>query len=117
MNKEKTLVSALPGEQIVSINNRTGLDKIKERFPNLGIIIGRAVEGDKPVSIDMSQMDTDRAKIFDAATKSIMGERVDRLDKPAKMPKFVLMVACFLLGVGATLYFYNMMGGINYFTG
>ncbi len=105
------------GVQVISINGRKTLDKIQEEFPKLEIIIGKANDDDKSVSLDLAEMEYTRANIFDAATKTILGERVDKLEKPVKLPKVIYIIIGFLFGAAATFYFYNFMGGLKFITG
>jgi hypothetical protein len=96
-------------DEIVSINDRKKLNEIQEKFPKLEIIIGKATEDDKPISLDLAEMEHSRQRIFDAATVSIMGERIDRLMKPRKEPimAYVAIIG-FLAGVAACFYVYNI---------
>lgn len=108
MKKENHL-KALPGDQVVSINDRKRLSKIQEQYPKLEIIIGKVVDGDEPVHLDMGDMDKQRTEIFDAATQSIFGERVDKLDRERRLPTTaILMLASFLAGIGACFLAYNL---------
>ena len=96
-------------DSIISINNRKRLNVIREQYPNIEIIIGAALPEDKPVSIDLAEMEHTRQKIFDAATESVLGKRIDRLDKKTKFPMSMMAgLIGFLLGVAACFYVYNI---------
>lgn len=100
--------NALPGVQILSVNGRSKLDKIKKSFPNMPIVIGKAEKGDKYVPMNLAEMDHKRNNIIDAATTSVMGERVDKLDKPVKLPtNLIMLVFGIMIGVASTYYAYN----------
>lgn len=95
--------------QVISVNGRKDLDKIKKSFPNMPIIIGKTNEGDKHVPMNLADMDHQRNEIVDAATKSVMGERIDRLHKPSKFPtNLMMLVVGILIGVASTFYVYNL---------
>ena len=105
----KETLKALPGEQIVSINDRKRLDRIKEQYPKLEIIIGEVAAGDAPVHLNMGEMDKTRSEIFDAATESVFGNRVDKIEKDRTLPATgILMLISFLAGVGTCYLVYNL---------
>ena len=94
--------------QLVSVNNRDGLDGIQKKFPNLEIVIGKAEPDDKPVTLDLAEMESSRQQCFDAATESILGKRVDKFYKPKRFPlPAVTWVVGFLMGVGSCFTVYN----------
>ena len=97
-----------PDDGIISINNRKRLNKIKEKFPNIEIIMGELKDGDAPVKLDLGTMDKDRNDVINAATKSVLGDRIDNLNKPPKFPlPMVTGLIGFLLGVGACFLVYT----------
>jgi hypothetical protein len=99
--------------KVISVNGRNKLDKIRKAFPNMPIIIGKANENDRHVPMNLAEMDHQRNKIIDAATTSVMGERIDTLEKPRKFPWPVIVASMFfMIGVGSCYLFYNM-GLIN----
>ena len=99
----------ITNDDVVSINDRKKLDKLKESFPNVEIIIGKVTENDKPVPLGLIDMEHDRQKIFDAATESVLGQRVDRLEKRVKFPMaFVTFVFGLMSGVALTYLAFNM---------
>lgn len=109
MNKpELSLIQPDPDE-VVSINDRKKLNELQVKFPKLEIIIGKAEDDDKPISLDLAEMEHTRLKIFDAATESILGYRIDRLMKPRKEPimAYVAIIG-FLAGVAACFFVYNI---------
>lgn len=107
MTKED--LKPLSGEQVVSINDRKRLDKIKQTYPKLEIIVGEVTEGDEAVKLNLNEMDDARNKIFDAATISVFGNRVDKLEKDRKLPATgILMLISFLAGVGTCFLAYNL---------
>jgi len=105
---EKKVVVPLIGPQLVSINSRDKLDEVKDKFPNLEIVIGKAEPDDKPVSLDLAEMESTRQHCFDAATESILGKRIDKFYKPRRFPlPAVTWVVGFLMGVGSCFTVYN----------
>ena len=94
---------------IISVNCRKRLNDIQAKFPNLEIIIGAKTDDDKPVPIDMADMDHSRTAIFDAATETVLGKRVDKIQRSPKFPlSMVTGLAGFLLGVAACFLVYNI---------
>ncbi len=94
---------------IVSINNRKRLNEIQTEYPNREIIIGARSEDDKPVSLDLAEMEHSKNEIVDAATNTVLGMRNNRLEKPTRFPlPLVTGIVGFLLGVAATFYVYTM---------
>ncbi len=107
-NAKKEL-EALPGNQLISINERKKLDLIKKEYPNIEIIIGETLDTDKPPKMDLAQMDGDRNSLINTATESVMGQRIDRLQRPTRFPfTGVMMMISFLVGIGTTVLVYNM---------
>lgn len=99
----------LPGIQLVSINERKKLNEIQVKYPKLEIIIGKANDDDKPVKLDLAQMDADRIKIFNSATEMVLGKRIDLLTKPMRTPIMAYVsIISFLVGVAACFFVYNI---------
>lgn len=99
----------IEGDEVISVNDRKRLLEMKKEYPNLEIILGKVEETDKPISLDLAEMESSRTKILDAATESIMGKRIDKLETPPKFPtNFVIAAVFFMLGVGVTYIFYNI---------
>lgn len=106
---QRKVIKPLPGPQLISINERNNLDSMKTKYPNLEIIYGKAEKDDKPVSLDLAEMENSMQRTFDAATISIFGERIDRFERPRKFPySMVIWLVGFLTGVGATLFVYTI---------
>lgn len=74
------------GTEIISINGRNNLDTIQERYPNIEIIHGKASADDKPIKLNLLEMEYDKMEIIDAATETILGKRIDKLEKPVAFP-------------------------------
>ena len=109
MNDIKPVVVPLAGDQVISIDGRKRLGIIQQKYPKLEIIIGNVTDDDEPVSLDLAEMENSRSKIFDAATESILGNRVDRIEKHKGFPVTgILMIVSFLAGVGACFFVYNI---------
>ena len=99
-------------EDVISINDRKRLDEIKKQYPKIQIIVGgKDVMSKKsiPVTIDLAEMEACRLKIIDAATESIYGTRMDRLDTSGGFPlPAVMFLVGFLVGVSATFFAYTI---------
>ena len=92
--------------EIISINGGRSLEEIQKEYPNLEIIIGKATPEDKPIRLNLLEMEHDRAQIFDAATETVLGKRVDILEKPVKFPfAFVTFVVGAMVASSFWLYF------------
>jgi len=99
-------LSTFDSGEIVSVNGRDNMDEIKARYPKLEIIIGKATPEDKPVRLNLLQMEYERAQIFDAATDSILGKRIDRLEKDQPFPfSAVTFILGAMLSASVWLYF------------
>ena len=85
----------LNNPEIISINGSRNIDDIQRKYPHLEVIIGKATSNDKPVPLNLVDMEEDRQRIFDAATETVLGKRVDILEKPVKFP---LPAFTFMLG-------------------
>jgi hypothetical protein len=98
--------------QIVSINERSRLKDIQKEYPKLPVIIGAAEKTDKPAPMDLADMDHQRVKQVDSATESVLGKRVDKLERPQRHPtELYCLIIGFLAGVGSCYIFYNIMLG------
>ena len=112
--EEEEFCKPSQGEAVIySINQRQKLKDdesiLKKQFPKLQVVIGELTPDDKPVRLDAGQMEKDRNALIDAATASTMGERIDRLEKPAMHPVgLYIYIIGFLSGVGACYLFYNV---------
>ena len=82
--------------EVISINGARDLKSLQKKYPNLEIIIGKATPDDKPVPLNLVEMENDRTVILDAATTSVFGNRVEKLEKPVKFP-----LSAFTFVVGA----------------
>ncbi len=99
----------IDGDEIISVNDRARLKDIKKNYPNLEVIIGKVEDDDKPISIDLAEMEASKIKIIDAATESTLGKRVDRLHREPHFPlSGVMFLIGFLGGVAATFFVYNI---------
>jgi hypothetical protein len=96
-------------DDIISVNDRKRLGEVKKKYPNMEIIVGKVTPEDKPVPLNLLQMEHDRQVIFDAATESVLGKRIDTLDKGSHFPiGGVMFIVGFLTGVGACFFVYNI---------
>jgi hypothetical protein len=73
------------GTEIISINGRNDVMNIQDKYPNIEIIVGKA-NGDRPIKLNFPEMENDRREQIDAATETILGKRIDKLEKPVKFP-------------------------------
>jgi hypothetical protein len=98
---------------IYSINKRAELQsseaQLKKKFPKLQIVIGKLTPDDRPIPLSLLDMEKDRQNIFDAATETVLGKRVDLLEKPVKHPiQLYTYIIGLLSGVGLCYLFYNV---------
>jgi hypothetical protein len=108
MKTEQENLQVVSDKDVISVNARKRLGEIEKKFPNMEIIIGKAEKGDKPVSVDLAGMDYDRQHIIDAATETVLGKRIDILDKPVRFPwQIVTAIIFFMAGVGSCYIVYN----------
>jgi hypothetical protein len=108
-NTENLKIVSTDDDSVISINDRKKLGELEKKFPNMEIIIGKANNDDKPISLDLAEMEFSRQKTFDAATESIMGKRIDKMQKAPRFPlPMVTGLIGFLLGVAATFFAYNI---------
>jgi hypothetical protein len=101
---KKDDLKIIDGDEIISVNDRARLKDIKKEYPNLEVIIGEVTEDDRPVSVDLAEMEASKIQIFDAATDSILGKRIDRLEKPIKFPVAVKYMIAFLMGAASCFF-------------
>lgn len=87
------------GTEIISINGARDLKELQTKYPKMEIIVGKVTPDDKPVPLNLVDMEADRQRIFDAATESVLGQRVEKLEKPVKFP---LSAFTFVLGAMAS---------------
>ena len=107
--KTKDLEVVSDNTDVISVNARKRLNEIQKRFPNMEVIIGKREDHDKSVPVDMAGMEYDRTKIFDAATETVLGKRIDILEKPMRFPWQIVTAIIFYLGGFGTCYLiYNM---------
>ena len=102
--KEKEGLKIIDGDEIISVNDRARLKGIQKQYPNLEIIIGEVSETDQPVSVDLAEMEASKIEILDAATDSILGKRVDRLEKPLQFPVPVKFMIAFVAGAASCFF-------------
>jgi len=74
------------GTEIISINGRGDLETVQERYPNIEIIHGKASADDKPIKLNLLEMEHDKMEVIDAATETVLGKRIDKLEKPVVFP-------------------------------
>ena len=110
MKKENVNLKVIEGDDnIISVNDRKRLGGIQKEYPNMEIIIGEVTDTDKPVSLDLAEMESSKIQILDAATETILGKRVDRLEKPITFPlPAVMFVVGLMTGVVGCSLFYNL---------
>jgi len=109
MKESLKIIEGGDGDEIISVNNRARLKDIKKQYPNLEIIIGKVEETDMPVALDLAEMEASKIQIFDAATETILGKRIDILEKPGQFPtNFIVSILSFMAGVATTFFVYNI---------
>jgi len=86
MDNAEKLIKDGEMAEIISINGAGNLDDMQKRYPNMKIVIGKATPEDKPVPLNLVDMEEDRRLIVDAATETVLGKRIDVLEKPIKFP-------------------------------
>lgn len=103
-------VHDLTGSEVLSVNGRADIEKLQKRYPKIEVIVGKLESDDKPVKLDLVDMEHDRNRIIDAATETILGKRVDKIDKPIKFPfPLVTFVLGAMIAASVCMYIY---GGI-----
>lgn len=110
-DKAENLMIVETNDDVISINQRKKLGETQKQYPNLEIIIGgKDVNPEKsvPVSIDMAEMENTKNSIFDAATETIMGKRIDKLEKPRRFP---FPFVTFILGMMVSAFIWLMLSG------
>lgn len=109
MTPEQKLKVVAEHDDVISINNRKKLGEVKKDYPNLPVIIGAPTENDVPVTLDLAEMEYSKTQIIDAATETITGKRIDRLEKPSQIPvHFIISAVSFIAGVAVTFFVYNI---------
>ncbi len=100
-SEERSPIIDFEGTEIISVNGRDKLEELQGRYPNIEIVIGKATSDDKPVKMDLLEMEHDRNRVIDAATETVLGKRIDKLDKPVRFP---LPAVTFVLGAMASAF-------------
>jgi len=108
--KEKLNLQVIDGDDnIISVNDRKRLGVIQKDYPNLEIIIGEVTDDDKPISLDLAEMERSKIQILDAATETILGKRIDRLEKASNFPfPVVMFIVGLMTGVAGCALVYNV---------
>jgi len=74
------------GTEIISINGRDKINELQKKYPKIEVIVGKATADDKPVKLDLLEMENTKNEIIDAATETVLGKRIDTLEKPVQFP-------------------------------
>ena len=98
-------VNDFTGTEIISINGLDKIDELQKKYPKIEVIVGKATADDKPVKLDLLEMENSKKEIIDAATETVLGKRIDKLEKPSPFPFPAVM---FLVGAmsASTIWLY-----------